>query len=98
MSNDQAEDIPCMAQELELQARQLEEQHLVQMHDRYAYHSITCGKSAQQTPTATELACTFLSTGAMRSPFYVCQASHQSLCTSPARLDPLLSPLRHTPQ
>ncbi|KAL3130374.1 hypothetical protein ABBQ38_008200 [Trebouxia sp. C0009 RCD-2024] len=34
MSNDQAEPIPCMAQELELQARRLEEQHLMQIHDR----------------------------------------------------------------
>lgn len=35
MPTDQAEPIPCMAQELELQARQLEEQHLTQLHDSY---------------------------------------------------------------
>lgn len=35
MSDDQTEPIPCMAQELELQARQLEEQHLMQLHDSY---------------------------------------------------------------
>lgn len=34
ISSDQTEPIPCMAQELELQARQLEEQHSMQLHDR----------------------------------------------------------------
>ena len=38
MSGDQTEPIPCMAQELELQARQLEEQHLMQIHDRCSCH------------------------------------------------------------
>ena len=45
MSGDQAEPIPCMAQELELQARQLEEQHLLHIHDRYRLQTAGCGAS-----------------------------------------------------